>query len=1462
MDTVRPAMAVQNITVQLDSFGNVTINSGMIDNGTADACGIASLSLNDSIFTCADVGANTVTLTAVDVNGNVDSATATVTVQDLIAPDVVVTNDTIALDASGTMVITVDSIRVSAFDACGVATEVLSDTLFDCSQIGLNNITLTVTDVNGNVSVLNATVYVIDTIAPTLLVQDDTLFLSAAGSTFLDTSFFDLGSFDNCGIATYALSQDTFDCSDVGSTVTIGLTVTDVNGNVSIDTIDITILDTVPPTMLAQNITIQLDSFGNATIDSTMINNGSFDACGIDTMYLDQTLFTCADVGVNTVTLTATDVNGNTDSINATVTVQDNIAPDVVITNDTIAITAAGTAIITLDSIRLSAIDACGIASETLSDTLFDCTDIGINNVTLTITDVNGNSTILNATVNVIDTTPPTVLVENDTLYLDASGLATLDSSLFDLGSFDNCGIATYLLSETAFDCDSAGQVLTIDLSVTDVNGNTTDTTVDITILDTVTPAMAVQNITVQLDSFGNFTINSGMIDNGTSDACGIASLTLSDSIFSCAEVGSNTVTLVAVDVNGNIDSASATVTVEDNIAPDVVVTNDTIAITSAGTAVITLDSIRVSATDACGIASEVLSDTLFDCSNIGINNITLTVTDVNGNVSILNATVNVIDTTAPTVLVQAETLYLDVTGQATLDSSLFDLGSFDNCQIATYAISETSFDCDSAGQTLTIDLAVTDVNGNTTDTTVEITVLDTVAPAMSVQNITVQLDSAGQVIINSGMIDSGTGDACGIASLSLNDSIFDCQDVGVNTVTMTAVDVNGNVDSATATVTVEDNIAPSAFAFANLNVYLNTNGEDTIQVADIDSASFDACGIETYALSDTTFDCSDIGAPISITLTLTDSNGNVSTAQTLVTVLDTLTPIMLTQDVTIYLNDSGLATISVPMIDNGSSDNCTIDSIYLSQDSFDCSHTGSPVQVMLYTIDQSGNTDSAAAFVTVLDTIRPVITCPNDTVLFNDLDQCGALFTYATPVAYDYCGIDTVTQTDGSGFFSGDAFPVGVTIVEFTAVDVNGNLDSCSFTVTVIDTQAPVITCPSADTSICDSIFTFSPPVTSDNCSGETVAQIAGIASGQFYPVGTTTNTFVVTDASGLPDTCSFTVLRYDFPSAAYAGEDTAICELDSLALNATNPIVGDGLWTALTLGTSVSNDTLASTFGTNLQYGDNVFVWSVTNGVCAVNYDTVVIRRDETPTQANLPGTISYCEEDEVMVYANAPTVGIGTWNVISGGTIVDTLLDSTLLEDMIVGDIDIQWTIASGVCPVSSDTQRIVNLLNPTVDIGTDVVAFNGFSRQMDPVVTDAVAFTWRPASVFSDTTILDPIATIAASQTIMFFVVNDSGCVASDTALYVVNDLEDIPTGITPNNDNVNDVWNIGGIENYPDVRVLIYDQAGRKVFESNGYQQPWDGTFNGKPLPRASYYWIIDLKDGINQPLKGIISIIR
>lgn len=84
---------------------------------------------------------------------------------------------------------------------------------------------------------------------------------------------------------------------------------------------------------------------------------------------------------------------------------------------------------------------------------------------------------------------------------------------------------------------------------------------------------------------------------------------------------------------------------------------------------------------------------------------------------------------------------------------------------------------------------------------------------------------------------------------------------------------------------------------------------------------------------------------------------------------------------------------------------------------------------------------------------------------------------------------------------------------------------------------------------------------------------------------------------------------------------------------------------------------------------------------------------------------------------------------------------------------------------------------------------------------------------------------------------------------------------IANTITPNGDGFNDYWKINGIENYPNAIIQLFNRYGQKIYESRGYQQPFDGTANGKPLPYGAYYYIINLNKNCNL-LSGNLSIIR
>ncbi len=158
-----------------------------------------------------------------------------------------------------------------------------------------------------------------------------------------------------------------------------------------------------------------------------------------------------------------------------------------------------------------------------------------------------------------------------------------------------------------------------------------------------------------------------------------------------------------------------------------------------------------------------------------------------------------------------------------------------------------------------------------------------------------------------------------------------------------------------------------------------------------------------------------------------------------------------------------------------------------------------------------------------------PTITCPANITVANDSGQCSA----SVPFAVTATGIPTPTVQCKMGatvITSPHVFPVGTTTVDCSAQNVGGTA-TCSFTVTVNDTQSPTISCP-ANISVgnapglCSATVSFTVGA-NDNCPGVTV--VANPASGSSFPVGTTTVNATATDASGNTAMCSFTVTVAD---------------------------------------------------------------------------------------------------------------------------------------------------------------------------------------------------------------------------------------------------------------------------------------------------------------------------------------------
>jgi hypothetical protein len=240
--------------------------------------------------------------------------------------------------------------------------------------------------------------------------------LDANGAATITPAQINNGSTDNCTTVAnlqLALDKTNFNCSNVGAN-TVTLTVTDANNNSQTGTATVTVEDKIKPTVVTQNITVQLDANGAATITPAQINNRSTDNCTAAAnlqLALDKTSFDC-NVGANSVILTVTDANGNSQTGTATVTVQDKIKPTVVCKSINVYLGLNGTVSITAQQVDNGSSDNCSVVLS-IDKTSFNTTNVGPNNVVLTATDPSGNSSTCIAVVTV-KKRPTTLLYTGD----------------------------------------------------------------------------------------------------------------------------------------------------------------------------------------------------------------------------------------------------------------------------------------------------------------------------------------------------------------------------------------------------------------------------------------------------------------------------------------------------------------------------------------------------------------------------------------------------------------------------------------------------------------------------------------------------------------------------------------------------------------------------------------------------------------------------------------------------------------------------------------------------------------------------------------------------------------------------------------------------------------------------------------------------------------------------------------
>ena len=1117
-----------------------------------------------------------------------------------------------------------------------------------------------------------------------------------------------------------------------------------INDCGQVELIDFTInggADVTPPVAICQDATVQLDASGNVSIDSSLIDNGSSDNCGIVSMTVSPNTFTCSDVGENTVTLTVYDAAGNSSTCTSTVTVEDNIAPVAVCENITVELDASGSAVIAENVIDNGSSDACGILSFDTDKTTFTCSDVGPNTVTLTVTDNNGNTATCEAVVTVEDNVAPVALCQNVTVQLDADGNGSITTADVDNGSSDACGIASLDLDKYDFTCADVG-TQTVTLTVTDNNGNTATCEAVVTVEDNVAPTFtAPANTTIYSDAsclYDSGALVAGDVEN-EADNCDVNQATYTDQIDNsnpCAILITRTWSLTDIHGNAAPDQIQL-ITIADTVAPVVVCPGDQnrkIGDVETVYTVLGNEFDLVSATEECGSPVDtvvLINGTTYDIETLagvelplGNNTITWQVSDNCGNVGECSFTVTVNKSvvpfyacTLPPLVMECGDNY-DSIAQAWVDTALAVIlrEATDDEPITTDMITHDydgvlpPVECDANTATgKTVTFTITDAYGNEFSCGKPFMIVDRTPPVieMEASDLIVECDGVG----NSGEFEQwlenhGGAEASDICtdtnwSFLINDTTNICGGADSVSVTFTATDSCGNSISTTAAFVIKDGTAPVLTLPSNTTLDCDASADPQITGSATAIDNCDESPIVSYNDAVLPGECAN-EAVISRTWTATDACGNtVSEVQT-ITIQDTTPPTFnepLPADLTVDCDnvpDTDILTAS---------DNCGDAIVTVSQDTTDGDCTNEMIIKRTWTAtDNCGNETIHTQTLTVQDITPPVFV--GELPASSTVD-CDNVPDMQILTATDNCGIATVTMSQDST--AGDCANEWIINRTWTASDECGNTVSHTQVITTQDLTAPEFNeaLPADNTVECDAVPHADTLTANDNCGDAAVLYEVDTTEGECPTIMLITRTWTASDQCGNTNVHTQTVTVQDTKAPEFNEELPA-----DITLDCNEPIE------MITLTATDDCGTAVVTFDQDTTVSEETGELIISRTWIASDQCENTTSHTQLITIKDFPIEITSAQSQSIMCAGNTQTI-LNNWlNNNGGATVLEACGEYTWSNDFTglsngcgpTGSATVTFTATdeSGNSASTTATFRVTDYIKPAItNQATDLV-----------------------------------------------------------------------------------------------------------------------------------------------------------